>query len=521
YLGVNSIDNGSEAVWGALTDNSYWNIENTDDGYITIQSCATGKYLTDENGVLVQKNYIGESNQIWRGDDFELTRLTELKDVVITPDSISITANGIETDTIVMESGEEIQLGVEIKPEGAKAAITWSSDSIGSGVVTPDGRLTAYASGKFAVTATADAGYSVCAKVRVIGNSRNIEKAEIAAVSAADDGYNSSWKPENAFDGVAATAYSSKDDKAVKYVQAELTEPKALTRAYITGRYTAADGNGAFANRINGAKIYASNEDMNGIPDNGVLVGRVEGVSATSAYVPQCVEINTDGIEYKYYMVYFDTVNNGANISMALSDIDFYTGGGGNELKKILPAVTAAGGANPEYAVDGRVSTVFTVANQTADTIENQYIQFELDGVNTVNKIVIKKAILSGESNYWADWCLAVGCELQGSFDGEDWETVAVMNTWPDGTDNLSEAVFEFSSPKAYKYIRYIRTKVKTNSDYAGWKWADYGNRLSIADIEFFTVKPCISAEIISVNGTAVKVSAESNVDGKYTMLAA
>ncbi len=519
YLNVQGIENGSETVWGELNNNSYWNVENTADGHITLQSCATGKYLTDENGTLIQKNYTGEENQLWTPSDFELNRLAELKDVIITPDSIKITADGVETDSITMESGKEVQLGVEIQPEGAKALITWSSGSIGNGVVTQSGKLTAYSPGKFTVTAHADAGYSVSVPIRVTGSARDIEKAEIMNITAADDGWSSAWKPENAFDGIASTAYSSKDDGSVKYIQVELSEPKAVTYAYITGRYTSADGNGAFAGRINGAKIYASKTDMNGSPSIGTLVGTVDGVTATDAYIPQGIKINTKGAEYKYYMIYFDKVNNGSNISLALSDAAFYTGGGGNELVKLPVKSSAFGGANPQYATDGNVNTAFTVSGQTESTFSNQYITFELDGVSTLKKVVVKKQkySLGGNTTYWADHAYAVGCELQGSFDGKAWETIAVMNTWPDGTDNQDEAVFEFSEPKPYKYVRYIRTK---NNSYISWA-ADKGNRIHLADIEFYTLKPEITAQITKVDGQSITVCAESNIDGEYNMISA
>lgn len=519
YLSVDGIENGSEVKWGALCENSYWNVKNTEDGRITIQSCATGKYLTEENGTLVQRNYDGSENQLWRSSDFEMTRLNELRDVIITPDSIAVTADGVRTDTVYMRSGETVGLGVEIQPEGAAAAITWSSDSIGHGVVTSNGTLTAYDTGQFTVTATADAGYSVSATVYVEGASRTLTKAEVVGVKASDEGYSSAWKPEYAFDGVMSTAYSSKDDAAVKYIQATLAEQKAITSLYITGRYTAADGNGAFANRINGTKIYASNEDMSGNTAKGVLVGTVEGVTATSAYVPQRVKIDTGGKEYKYYMLCFDTVNNGSAVSMALSDVDFYTGGGGNEQERIFPTVTAEGGINPEYAVDSDVNTAFTVSGQVESVFANQYIKFEFKDSESINKIVIKRQKLSlgGNTTYWGDHAYAVGCELQGSFDGKTWETAAVMNTKPDGTDDQSEVIFEFPEPKAYKYMRYIRTK---SNSYVTWA-PDAGNRLNLADIEFYTIKPDVEAEITSIGGGTVSVIAESNVSGEFKMIAA
>ncbi|MBR5535979.1 MAG: glycoside hydrolase N-terminal domain-containing protein [Clostridia bacterium] len=49
--------------------------------------------------------------------------------------------------------------------------------------------------------------------------------------------------------------------------------------------------------------------------------------TATREYVPAIVDVNTDGEAYKYYTLYFDKATNGTNISVALDDIAFYTGG--------------------------------------------------------------------------------------------------------------------------------------------------------------------------------------------------
>ena len=258
---------------------------------------------------------------------------------------------------------------------------------------------------------------------------------------------------------------------------------------YLIGRFTSADGNGAYAKRINGAKIYASNEDVKGKIENAVLVGEVYGVSATDRYVPQGIRLDTKGVAYKYYIVYFDTVNNGSSISLALSEIAFYTGGAKRYEEKLTPQVSAVGGERAEYATDGDERTVFTVENQTEDTKADQYITFTFDGTATIDRMVIKKAKIG--DNYWADHCLSVGCEWQGSYDGETWETMAVMNTWPDGTDYQNEVEFSFEDAKAYRYVRYIRTTVKKSNDYAYWMWSstDGGNRLSIADVEFYTLR--------------------------------
>ena len=513
YLSVNGIENGSEAVWGELSDSSYWNVENTLDGRITIRSCATGKYLTLEDGKLVQRNFTGEENQLFSCGEFDLTRLTEYRDVIITPDSFTITANGEEVDALTLASGESVDLGVKIEPAGASTVVTWSSNSIGSGVVS-GGVLTAYDPGTVTVTATAAEGYSVSLDVKVTGNAKDIIKAEPVGITAADEGWSSAWRPELAFDGMPATAYSSKDDSPAKYIEVELAEPTAVTAAYVIGRFTAADGNGAFSGRINGAKIYASNT----AGSRDVLVGEVQGVSATSAYIPQKVEIDTQGEAYKYYTLYFDAVNNGSNISLAVAELAFYTGGEGS-LKKAEPTVTATAGSHPEYAADGNVNTAFEISNQAEGNFANQYIQFELNGVDQLSKIVVKKQIrsLGGNNTYWADHAFAVGCVLEGSFDGETWATVHTMNTWPDGTDGQSEVVIELSEPKAYKYVRYIR---KEKNSYVGWA-ENGGNKLILADIEFYVIKPYVYAEIVNRGEESVTVSAESNVDGEYRVIAA
>lgn len=519
YLNVNGDKNGEEIVWGAFSKNSYWNIKNVNDGHVTIQSCAIGKYLTLEDGILVQLNYTGEENQHWNGNDFEMHRQSEFKDVVYTLDKVAITADGEEVESLNLSSGDKVMLGVKFEPEDARTAFNWRTDSIGHGVVS-NNILTAYSPGSFTITAETADGDSISCDVHVTGSSRELVKAEIKGIAAADEGWDGNWRPENAFDGLPSTAYASRDDGAVKYIQVELSEPEAITAAYVIGRYSSNAGNGDFNNRINAAKIYASNQA--GSLNGGVLVGEVLGVNATSAFASQKVEIDTRGEKYKYYTLYFDIVNNGSNISLSIGELALYTGGERN-LKKVTPIVTATAGSNPEYATDGDVNTVYTVENQTADTVKNQYIQFEMDGVNPVGKIVIKRTILpiANPHFYWSDWCLAIGCELQGSFDGESWETISVMNSWPDGTDHQSRLIIEPIEPKAYKYIRYIRTKVKNMNDYAANNWSDLGNRLSLADIEFYAVTPRIHAEIIGRDENTVTISAESDMAGEFNLIAA
>ncbi len=514
YLQVDSIENGSEAVWGNLNDNAYWNVENTTDGYITIQSCATGKYLTNENGTIVQKSYTGEDNQKWSTDYFAMTRLNKLVDVIIAPDSIEITVNGEAVDSLSIESGESVQLGTKIEPDGAVALLTWSSSSIGSGVVLSDGKLTAYAPGKFNVFVTTDTGFTSSVSVRVTGDARDVEKAEITSFTSADNGYNSGWVPENAFNGVTGSAYASKDDTAAKYLQLELEDAKAIDLIYVTGRFTGVDGEGAYAKRINGAKIYASNAPWNESVSDAVLVGEISGVTATSAYIPARVEINTKGEKYKYYTLYFDNVNNGRNISLALDDIAFYTGGK-SYVQKLTPTVTAKGGTNPQHATDGNVNTMFSIEAQS--NYPNEYIQFELTGTDLVNKIVVKKGQLplGGVTNYWGDHAYAVGCVIEGSKDGKEWETIYTMEKRPDGTDSRSEIVINLEQPEAYKYIRYIR---KESNSYIGWT-ANSGNKLILADIEFYTITANVETEIVNKDCENVTVRAKSNIDGNFSLI--
>ncbi len=516
YLQVDSIENGSEALWDSLNDNAYWNVENTTDGFITIQSCTTGKFLTNENGVLIQKNYTGEENQKWATNHFEMTRLTYFRNVVIAPDSIAITLEEEVIDSLTLESGETVQLGAKIEPEGAVAILTWSSDSIGSAVVLSNGKLTAYAPGSINVSVTTDTGFSRVLPVTVTGDAKPLVKAAVKAFTSADNGYNSAWVPDNAFNGITGSAYASKDDANAKYIEIELEEEKAIDVVYLTGRFTGADGEGAYAKRINGAEIYASDAPLKGNVSNALLAGEVSGVTATSAYIPARVELNTRSEKYKYYTLYFDTVNNGSNISLALDDIAFYTGGE-SFVQKLAPVVTAKGGANPEYATDGNVNTLFAVENQT--NYPNEYIQFELNGKDKVNKIVVKKGMitLGGNTTYWGDHAYASGCVLEGSLDGNTWETIHTMTKRPDGTDNQSEIVINLETPKAYKYVRYIR---KEANSYIGWA-ANSGNKLILADIEFYTICANVEAGVVKKDGKDITVSAKSNISGSFTLIVA
>ena len=516
YMQISAYENGSALTFGALNDKAYWDVTNTDDGYILIRSTATGKYVTDENGVLVQTNYTGEDNQKWLPEDFSMTRLTEYREVNVTPDRVIITADGEEIESLTMEEGETVTLSAKVEPEDASATIIWASDSIGSGVVLTGGKLTAYAPGNFNVTATTTTGYVCSLPVKVEGNARDVVKAEVSGFTSADNGYNGDWVPQNVLDGKTGSAYASKDDGAVKYIEFELEKETAVELMYVTGRFTGADGEGAYAKRINGAKMYASDKPFGKNVANAVLVGEVSGVTATSAYVPARVEINTRGEKYKYYTLYFDTVNNGSNISLALDDIAFYTGGK-SFVEKLNPIVTAKGGANPSYATDGNVATMFSIETQT--NYPNEYIQFELNGIAPVNKIVVKKGLLplGGVTNYWGDHAYASGCVLEGSLDGIEWETIYTMTKRPDGTDNQSEIVITPENPVAYRYIRYIR---KESNSYIGWA-SNGGNKLILADIEFYTISADVETEVVKKENKAGTIRANSNTDGQFSLITA
>lgn len=281
-----------------------------------------------------------------------------------------------------------------------------------------------------------------------------------------------------AFDGDVNTAYASKDNKEVKYLETEVDSESAVDKIYIVGRYDSVDGEGTYANRINGARIYASDSPMNGDTSKGVLVGEVTGVTATSEYSPAEINIDTNGENYKYYMIYFDTANNKGSVSMAAAEIEFYSLSFADNKQKLDLASESA-----PLAVDNNVFTA-----QTAS--EGEFV-FELEAPSFIDIVVIKKqknACGTSDDDYWADWVLSVGCEVQGSLDGDNWETIGKMNSWPDGKDNSDSEVFTLETPQMYKYIRYVRTEVKDSSSYGAWKFpSDNGNRLNLAEIEVYS----------------------------------
>ncbi|MBQ3110159.1 MAG: glycoside hydrolase N-terminal domain-containing protein [Clostridia bacterium] len=208
-------------------------------------------------------------------------------------------------------------------------AQSWSTDSIANGVVTKNGMLKTYLPGEFTVTCKTKDGQSLKAKITV-GKTAIIsyEKAEIAGIKAYDNGITSTWVPQNSMDGIAETAYASMDNTAVKYLQYELREACTIDELVAIGRHPGNEKEGTFAKRLNGAKIYASNSDMSSLGNLGgasaPLVGEIKGISATSEFIPSQNTIDTKGVKYKYYLLYFDTVNNGKNRSLAISEIGFY-----------------------------------------------------------------------------------------------------------------------------------------------------------------------------------------------------
>ncbi len=139
---------------------------------------------------------------------------------------------------------------------------------------------------------------------------------------------------------------------------------------------------------------------------------------------------------------------------------------------------------NADYATDSDTNTAVNIAFASESEYADKYVQFELNEPTKLDKIVIKKKkmTLSGNNTYWADHAYAVGCVVEGSLDGEVWDTIHVMNTAPDGTDSNSEVVINLTEGKEYKYVRYIR---KEKNSYI--PWADNGgNKLILADIEFY-----------------------------------
>lgn len=225
--------------------------------------------------------------------------------------------------------------------------------------------------------------------------------------------------------------------------------------------------------------------------------------------------------DYGYWLWSSSDGGNRLNVK----EISFYGTVDTIKLEPVNVSATYADyGSSAAFATDGDNKTVYTLSNQTVDSIDDEYLLLELDGKRTVDKIIIRRQFNAANdtaNNYWADWCLAVGCEVQGSMDGKSWDTVGVMNTWPDGTGEKTKEIFELENPKAYKYIRYIRTKYKTGSDYAVWKFpTDGGNRLNVKEIELYTAQKLSIAGIEKLN-ESICVRLENVFEEKGVLLVA
>ncbi|MGM9550628.1 MAG: family 78 glycoside hydrolase catalytic domain [Clostridia bacterium] len=254
------------------------------------------------------------------------------------------------------------------------------------------------------------------------------------------------------------------------------------------------------------AKVYFNTVKQSNVKENGIELSNVDGVQNVYNDNGKTVAIIGSG-SYSFTMPLEKTVK--------------------PPVVKLEPSVTAKGGSNGEYAADGNVDTAFKIENQTESEYPNQYVQFELTGTDEINKIVVKKQkiALGGNTTYWGDHAYAVGCVLEGSMDGDTWETVHVMNKKPDGLDNQSEVVVNLEKPKAYKFIRYIR---KENNSYIGWA-SNGGNKLILSDIEFYATKlsvnNCFADNMViqqnqsitisgkGENGAVVNVSIASGTD--------
>ena len=202
------------------------------------------------------------------------------------------------------------------------------------------------------------------------------------------------------------------------------------------------------------AKVYFNTANANAVTENGVVLGEVDGVKSVTVEDGKVAAYVGSG-DYSFELPLVTT--------------------GQTSIKQLESTTAAQGGTNPEYATDGDTNTYFAIHNQTESEFDNQYIQFEFNGTDAISKIVVKKGkiTLGGNTTYWGDHSYAVGCVFEGSFDGVDWETIAVMPKNADGMDSQSEVVFVLDEAKAYKYIRYIR---KEKNSYVGWA-ENGGNR--------------------------------------------
>ena len=229
------------------------------------------------------------------------------------------------------------------------------------------------------------------------------------------------------------------------------------------------------------------------------------------------LSVAEDNSSYAAEVIYENLYEAGENSD----EIDYYVY---RQITPIKASATAVdSGSSAEYAIDGKDDTVYTLSGQTADSIADQYLLIELDGETLIHKIVIDRQYHAGgitQYDYWPDWCLAVGCELQGSFDGENWETICVMNSSPEGTGDKTQDIYEFDNPLAYKYVRYIRTKYKSSSDYGAWIWSpskggDGGNKLNIKEIELYTMEKT-SEPVVTPTPDPTEKPTENPVTGSY-----
>ncbi len=358
---------------------------------------------------------------------------------------------------------------------------------------------------------------------------------EIAPIKAEATKSDSGSLAEYAIDKNSDTSYTlsgqTPESMANEYLMVELDGEKVIDRIVIQREYNAAgttDGNYwtdwclAVGCELQGSMDKQSWETvgvMNPWPDGtGETDTDVYNIGQPKAY-KYIRYIRTKYKTGSDYAVWRWSSTDGGN-RLNVKDISFYTK---TPVLKIEPvSVTATNcdeGSSPSYAADGDPKTSFTLSGQTPDSMDNDYLILELDGKTDVEKIIIRRefnAAGTTDGSYWTDWCLAVGCELQGSMDGQSWETVGVMNPWPDGTGDISKEIVEIENPKPYKYIRYIRTKYKTGSDYAVWRWAsgDGGNRLNVKEIELYSAKT-EKVRIERLEKTDSRVKINIDFDGK------
>ncbi|MCD8048507.1 MAG: right-handed parallel beta-helix repeat-containing protein [Clostridia bacterium] len=193
-----------------------------------------------------------------------------------------------------------------------------------------------------------------------------------------------------------------------------------------------------------------------------------------------------------------------------LADIDIYV-----MPQELIPVYTKMDivATNAPLALDGDTDTA-AQADQDGEFL------FELSGEEKVSKVVVKKQKYAGGVTqygyYWPDWIFSVGCEVQGSIDGENWETIGKSNSWPDNTGDIPQEEFDLDEGKAYRYVRYVRTEVKTSSDYGAWLFPlDYGNRLNLAEIEIYTSKTMQNSAVLEIGESSIVASFELPVKGE------